>query len=112
MNFSLYVENTNDLFVQKINKTWIKSELVSSCMMGSCSNVFSIFNRKHHCRACGSIFCSTCCYRYIIIPKEHFDIPKPDNNWSFSSLTSKKESLVCNICYKKIEELNNFSYLL
>ena len=36
---------------------WQPDSEVNEC---SCGSVFSLFNRKHHCRLCGQIFCSTC----------------------------------------------------
>mmetsp|Transcript_10319 Transcript_10319/g.13420 ORF Transcript_10319/g.13420 Transcript_10319/m.13420 type:complete len:146 (+) Transcript_10319:517-954(+) len=36
---------------------WINDESVSRC---SCGSQFSTFNRKHHCRRCGGIFCGVC----------------------------------------------------
>ncbi|CAE7294408.1 pip5k3, partial [Symbiodinium sp. KB8] len=37
---------------------WLPDHLVKHCMM--CSVGFSIFQRKHHCRMCGGIYCSEC----------------------------------------------------
>lgn len=31
----------------------------------NCGLKFTISRRKHHCRVCGQIFCSTCCYQMI-----------------------------------------------
>lgn len=36
---------------------WIPDEHVTRC---ACSNEFGLTRRKHHCRACGQIFCSDC----------------------------------------------------
>ena len=33
---------------------WVPDQLVSEC--AHCSTEFSLFNRKHHCRACGNVF--------------------------------------------------------
>ncbi|ORX49346.1 hypothetical protein BCR36DRAFT_328477 [Piromyces finnis] len=30
-----------------------------------CNKKFSFFIRRHHCRLCGYIFCSSCCYRMV-----------------------------------------------
>ena len=30
-----------------------------------CTNGFGTFNRKHHCRSCGEIFCGTCCHEKL-----------------------------------------------
>ncbi|KAL3527240.1 hypothetical protein ACH5RR_011896 [Cinchona calisaya] len=37
---------------------WVPDEAVNKCI--ACSSVFSAFNRKHHCRNCGHIFCDKC----------------------------------------------------
>lgn len=37
---------------------WVPDENVEKC--AGCKNDFSMFNRKHHCRFCGKIYCSTC----------------------------------------------------
>eukprot|EP01012_Entosiphon_sulcatum_P052594 TRINITY_DN7228_c0_g1_i1.p1 TRINITY_DN7228_c0_g1~~TRINITY_DN7228_c0_g1_i1.p1 ORF type:complete len:405 (+),score=46.00 TRINITY_DN7228_c0_g1_i1:178-1215(+) len=45
---------------------WIPDSQVDQCF--ECKNAFTFFNRKHHCRACGNIFCQTCSQRSIEIP--------------------------------------------
>ena len=37
---------------------WVPDENVEKC--SECKITFSMFNRKHHCRFCGKIYCSTC----------------------------------------------------
>jgi len=37
---------------------WIEDEDINSCM--GCNVGFSRTNRKHHCRACGRVFCGKC----------------------------------------------------
>jgi len=37
---------------------WVRDEDVTSCM--KCSTPFGVLKRKHHCRACGQIFCWKC----------------------------------------------------
>lgn len=55
-----------------------------------CRSVFSVFTRKHHCRACGQIFCDKCSSREMALPQ--FGI--------------EKEVRVCETCYeKKIAEI-------
>lgn len=50
-----------------------------------CRSVFSVFTRKHHCRACGQIFCDKCSSRELALPQ--FGI--------------EKEVRVCETCYEK-----------
>jgi len=40
------------------NVDWIDDDDATNCM--GCNTVFSQTNRKHHCRACGRIFCDKC----------------------------------------------------
>jgi len=37
-------------------KFWMPDELSNTCY--DCETVFSTFKRRHHCRACGQVFCS------------------------------------------------------
>ncbi|WVZ78459.1 hypothetical protein U9M48_026165 [Paspalum notatum var. saurae] len=37
---------------------WVPDEAVSKCT--ACASDFSAFNRRHHCRNCGDIFCDKC----------------------------------------------------
>lgn len=45
---------------------WIPDDKIHSCM--ACQSPFTFMNRKHHCRSCGKIYCSTCCFTYLSIP--------------------------------------------
>ncbi|XP_018420708.1 PREDICTED: zinc finger FYVE domain-containing protein 16 [Nanorana parkeri] len=39
--------------------TWIPDSEAPNCM--NCSIKFTFTKRRHHCRACGKVFCSVCC---------------------------------------------------
>ncbi|KAG9509861.1 Zinc finger FYVE domain-containing protein 9 [Fragariocoptes setiger] len=58
---------------------WIPDSQAPTCM--SCGVEFNLIKRRHHCRACGLIFCSSCCDQ-----KEK--LPYMDN----------KEARVCHGC--------------
>ncbi|XP_046660667.1 hepatocyte growth factor-regulated tyrosine kinase substrate isoform X2 [Homalodisca vitripennis] len=53
-----------------------------------CRVQFSMVQRKHHCRACGQVFCSQCSSRTCTLPK--FGI--------------EKEVRVCEACYNKLNK--------
>ncbi|RNE98721.1 putative small GTP-binding protein Rab7 [Trypanosoma rangeli] len=36
-----------------------------------CDVSFSLFNRKHHCRLCGRLFCAACCSHAITFRNHH-----------------------------------------
>lgn len=42
-----------------LKPVWIADEEASVCM--NCSQRFTVIRRRHHCRACGKVLCSTCC---------------------------------------------------
>ncbi|XP_059146860.1 zinc finger FYVE domain-containing protein 9-like isoform X2 [Physella acuta] len=45
---------------------WIPDADASECMM--CRLKFTIWKRRHHCRACGKVFCSNCCSQKALLP--------------------------------------------
>jgi phosphatidylinositol 3-kinase len=128
VNYSVYVDNPElasspDSMVNRVypkqNDKWVDSNLVHRCQL--CEMYFTFLNRKHHCRACGGVFCSTCCNKYIEIPENLIKVPEKDIslkmnikntlttlNW----FTKDKTQLVCNTCEKKIDDLKKVDYLI
>lgn len=43
----------------RIPPYWVPDSDALNCMQ--CNTKFSIIKRRHHCRACGKVLCSTCC---------------------------------------------------
>ncbi|XP_055693227.1 zinc finger FYVE domain-containing protein 9 [Lutzomyia longipalpis] len=43
----------------KVAPYWIPDNVTNFCMQ--CNLKFSLIKRRHHCRACGQVLCSTCC---------------------------------------------------
>jgi hypothetical protein len=125
INYSIYVDNTlnsnsPDNNISKIypkqNEKWVDSNLIHNCQ--NCDINFGFLTRKHHCRACGGVFCGTCCNIYKVIPKNIIKMPQHDNTLkfnikkSFNWLTGNNSDLICNTCDKKIDELQNVDYLI
>ena len=100
----------------KSDGKWVNSNLVLSCQ--TCMSVFGLFNRKHHCRACGGVFCCNCCNKTIEIPQKLIQKPQEDDTYKqkISNITKwftdKKKSLVCNDCFTKITNLNQISWII
>ncbi|ORC86259.1 putative small GTP-binding protein Rab7 [Trypanosoma theileri] len=46
---------------------WMPDAQVMTCMAHECNVSFSLFNRRHHCRVCGRIFCAACCSHFITL---------------------------------------------
>jgi hypothetical protein len=108
--YKIYPKNTSE---------WVDSSKVSKCQ--SCPSKFSLFLRKHHCRACGGVFCYYCCCKYTKIPDKLFDIPKESElltiylKNTITKLAGTHDdniSLVCNECYNKINNLSNIQPII
>lgn len=77
------LKESDAMFMAEKAPDWRDGELCHRCRVA-----FTTFNRKHHCRACGQVFCTKCSGRNSIIPK--FGI--------------EKEVRVCDSCYEQINK--------
>ncbi|CAM4930270.1 unnamed protein product [Rotaria socialis] len=64
---------------------WVPNKDVQEC--SSCKLVFGYNHSKHHCRACGNIFCDTCTTHRTIVPLVDIKTPKR----------------VCDECFERIQ---------
>ena len=98
----------------KYPQCWINDNIVDNCY--NCLEVFSIFNRKHHCRSCGRIFCNKCSNFFIELPHNYIKFPKQHTNYIKKikkNIIDDKKERVCLYCYDKINNLNKlFKYML
>ncbi|CAH2351046.1 hypothetical protein CLIB1423_02S11034 [[Candida] railenensis] len=46
---------------------WLKDEAVFKCGIRSCNKHFNFFERRHHCRKCGGIYCNEHTSHYLYI---------------------------------------------
>ena len=70
-------------------KLWIPDEDAQNCY--NCgSKFFSLFNRKHHCRVCGNIFCKSCLETF----------------YEINIYNERQELKVCAYCLENKRELN------
>ena len=70
---------------------WKPDDASPSCDSPHCTSNFSLFVRKHHCRHCGHIFCSTHVTR--LIPLDQDAKFHPDGN----------ESRACETCFRQYQ---------
>ncbi|CAG0918499.1 unnamed protein product [Notodromas monacha] len=63
------LKESDAMFMADTAPNWIDGE---ACMQ--CRSTFSMFTRKHHCRACGKIFCDPCSQHSLPLP--HLGIEK------------------------------------
>ena len=80
-----------------IAPTWLDDAETDSCM--KCSVKFTFRTRRHHCRACGLIFCSNCCYIKIGLP---YTMSK--STVENTDTESGSKSRVCNDCNNIIKK--------
>lgn len=69
---------------------WTPDKIVSKCT--GCEKEFSITRRKHHCRSCGKIFCSSCSEHVAPLPMA-MDQQSKDGG---------KPVRVCDHCWEKL----------
>ena len=133
MNYSIYVDKQLSLSTSpemdktlylKTNEKWVDSKIIIKCQ--NCNITFSFSIRKHHCRACGAVYCHKCCNKYIDIPRDLINKPKEETkSWydlSFFKNTYHKymnginmngiNMLVCNDCNCRITQLNTVKHLI
>lgn len=74
------------------DKEWVKDKRRAKCQYEGCKHVFNGFNnRKHHCRACGEIFCNTHWKKYRFKRNRELDRNQAE-------IKDEKSVKVCNQC--------------
>lgn len=63
---------------------WVKDDTTDSCL--ACKVRFTMYERRHHCRNCGNLFCSSCSRYQAEIPR----------------LKIHQQVRVCKNCHSKI----------
>lgn len=76
-------------------KHWLKDESVAECGFHACHKHFNFFERRHHCRKCGGIFCKDHTSHYLYI--NHL-----------AQFTTGGRGTLSRVCDNCIEEYNEF----
>ncbi|XP_067425318.1 zinc finger FYVE domain-containing protein 16 [Emydura macquarii macquarii] len=71
---------------------WVPDSEAPNCM--NCQVKFTFTKRRHHCRACGKVFCGVCCNRKCKLQY------------------TEKEARVCTDCYQSINKAQAFERMM
>ena len=130
LNYSIYTDNIQNKInlgtspdinpisniYPKTNEKWVEESYIYQCQ--KCEIQFGLLTRKHHCRACGGVFCYKCCDKYIEIPNNLIKAPIKDKSYksmlsaSYRWLLNKQKDLVCRDCDKKITDLKEIELII
>ncbi|KEG13900.1 protein kinase [Trypanosoma grayi] len=69
---TLSTENVARFWIRKV--AWVDESTVNACR--GCGSSFSFWRRRHHCRNCGDVFCSSCSSKTSFIPESTYDSPE------------------------------------
>ncbi|OQR92302.1 phosphatidylinositol kinase (PIK-D) [Thraustotheca clavata] len=80
--------------------SWVQDDAVYACF--KCHTQFTLLIRKHHCRACGRIFCSACSNQRLVIPIDYESTPVSyalqQNSYS-SAIASNATEVIGHLSY-------------
>lgn len=57
-----------------VSGRWVEDAAAKTC--AKCERVFSLVNRRHHCRVCGEIFCHACSRTRMVLATNPGEIPR------------------------------------
>ena len=63
-----YVDGSLPTEIPMVNRRWVPDTEQGKCL--GCDRHFSMIRRRHHCRACGLIFCHDCSSDKSLIPRQ------------------------------------------
>lgn len=86
---------------------WKPDSLASTCDNFFCRLPFSLFERRHHCRKCGGVFCAQCTSRTTpLLDTSNLAFLHPPRNMPLSAFESPTApvlpSRVCDDCWDQI----------
>ncbi|KAF4623354.1 hypothetical protein D9613_001571 [Agrocybe pediades] len=86
---------------------WKPDSSATVCDNFYCRTTFGLFERKHHCRKCGGVFCHSCTSRTTpLLDASHLSFLQPPRNVPLSAFESPISpiirSRVCDDCWDQI----------
>ncbi|EPQ61181.1 hypothetical protein GLOTRDRAFT_135717 [Gloeophyllum trabeum ATCC 11539] len=102
--------NNEHLAVLLPKHLWKPDALATRCETFTCQAPFSLFQRRHHCRKCGGVFCSACTTRSTpLLDTSNLNFMHPPRNIPISVFESPISpitvSRVCDDCYQQIHNI-------
>lgn len=73
-------------------EAWVNDEASPQCMV--CEDSFTVFRRRHHCRACGILVCGDCSSKLFRVPKAF--------NPAAGSAPQGTHERVCDGCFNRL----------
>jgi hypothetical protein len=101
-NRAIAITNRNNNSNSVNGAVWQNDNEAKVCL--ECGIKFTFFNRKHHCRKCGKIFCNSCCGKYCtFIPGSLVIEPEEaGGNRIINEAYKYFEFRTCNKCYEEL----------
>ncbi|QRV76848.1 Zinc finger, FYVE-type protein [Ceratobasidium sp. AG-Ba] len=84
---------------------WKPDNMADECDTWTCTTRFSLFERRHHCRKCGGVFCQACTSQKTLLLDTAtlpFFYPPADISLDEGPLGPMVESRVCDDCHALI----------
>ncbi|ESK95584.1 isoform b [Moniliophthora roreri MCA 2997] len=86
---------------------WKPDSLATSCDSFFCRVSFTLFERRHHCRKCGGVFCKACTSRMTpLLDTSKLPFLNPPRNTPISSYESPESPIInariCDDCYDQL----------
>ncbi|XP_049644721.1 myotubularin-related protein 3 isoform X1 [Suncus etruscus] len=81
----------NGDFGDEVMTRWLPDHLAAHCY--ACDSAFWLASRKHHCRNCGNVFCSSCCNQKVPVPSQQLFEPSRVCKSCYSSLHPASSSI-------------------
>ncbi|KII86522.1 hypothetical protein PLICRDRAFT_44124 [Plicaturopsis crispa FD-325 SS-3] len=87
---------------------WKPDSMASKCDNFYCQLRFSLFERRHHCRKCGGVFCQNCSSRVMqLLDTSNLSFIHPPRNVPISAFESPNSPVApCRVCTDCWDQVN------
>lgn len=110
--------NRTEMLLGERAPVWVNDNRVSMCQR--CMHPFTMMNRRHHCRACGSVVCHNCSrhsypLKYMKLKTHrvcdvcHDELTKIDSNHNSMNLNANNHSISCADIRSPLSDVHNQS---